>query len=84
VSELVALNTRLFVPQPRPPAPFGVVDPDWEAAALVIMCVEQRELLMSVDDVRGIVKCASQRRQLTFFGGSVMASLTALLDGLAS
>ena len=37
------------------PALLGVIDVDRQEAALVIMGVEQRELLMAVDDIAGIV-----------------------------
>ena len=37
------------------PALLGVVDVDRQEAALVIMSVEQRELLMAVDDIAGII-----------------------------
>jgi hypothetical protein len=33
----------------------GVVDVDRQEAAFVIMSVEQRELLMAVDDIAGII-----------------------------
>jgi hypothetical protein len=37
------------------PALLGVVDVDRQEAAFVIMSVEQRELLMAVDDIAGII-----------------------------
>src|ERR1039457_48963 len=37
------------------PALLRIVDVDWQEAAFVIMSVEQRELLMAVDDVAGVV-----------------------------
>ena len=37
------------------PALLRVVDVDWQEAAFVIMSVEQRELLMAVDDIAGVV-----------------------------
>ena len=37
------------------PAPLRVVDVDRQEAAFVIMSVEQRELLMAVDDIAGVV-----------------------------
>ena len=37
------------------PAPIGVVDVDRQEAALVVMGIEQRQLLMAMDDIAGIV-----------------------------
>src|SRR4051794_15300099 len=46
------------------PASFGVVDMDRQEAAFVIMGVEQRQLLMTVHDVAGVVDIENDRRGL--------------------
>ena len=43
------------------PALLGVVDVDRQEAAFVVMGVEQRELLMAVDDVAGVVDVERDR-----------------------
>ncbi len=42
----------------------GVVDMDRQEAALVIMGVEERELLMPVHDIAGVVDIENDRRGL--------------------
>ena len=41
------------------PASVGVVDMDWQKAALVVVGVEQRELLMPMHDITGVVDVES-------------------------
>ena len=50
-------------------AAFGVVDMDRQETALVIMGVEQRQLLMAVHDIAGVVDVQNDRRRLAFVGG---------------
>ena len=47
----------------------GVVDMDRQEAALVVMGVEERELLMPVYDIAGVVDIENDRRGLPFIGG---------------
>ena len=49
-------------------AAFGVVDMNRQEAALVVVRIEQRQLLMAVHDVAGIVDIQNDRRRLTFVG----------------
>ena len=50
-------------------ASLGVVDMDRQEAALVVMGVEQRELLMAVHDIAGVVDVERDGRGLAFVGG---------------
>ena len=47
----------------------GVVDMDRQEAALVVMGVEERELLMPVRDIAGVVDIENHRCGLPFIGG---------------
>ncbi len=49
-------------------AALGVVDMDRQKAALVVMGVEQRELLMAVHDIAGVVDIENDGRGLAFVG----------------
>ena len=50
------------------PASVGVVDMDRQEAALVVVGVEQRELLMPMHDVTGVVDVEGDGRGLAFIG----------------
>ena len=47
-------------------AVFGVIDMDRQKAALVIMGVEQRQLLVAVHDIAGVVDIQNDRDRLAF------------------
>jgi hypothetical protein len=47
---------------------FGVVDMDRKEAAFVIMGIEQRELLMAVDDVTRVIDIEDYRCRFAFVG----------------
>ena len=47
----------------------GVVDMDRQEAALVVMGVEERELLMPVHDIAGVVDVENDSRGFAFIGG---------------
>jgi len=50
----------------------GVVDVDRQKAALVVMGVEQRELLMSMHDIAGVVDIEHDERGLALVGGHLL------------
>lgn len=49
-------------------AAFRVVNMDRQKAAFVVMCVEQRHLLMAVHDIAGVVNIENDRRRLAVVG----------------
>ena len=49
-------------------ASFSVVDVDGQEAALIIMGVEKRKLLVAVHDIAGVVNIENDGRGLAFIG----------------
>ena len=69
-----------FPPRPRRAGPqqhrhgarcCGIVDMDWQEAALVVVGVEQRELLMPVHDIDGVVDVQGDGTRRTRIAGAV-------------